>query len=187
LWYGLLHAPPCAVEGTARTLLTREQAAHPLFAELVDLSRWAESMVAMDERRLRELWAAKQKAWATSENERQEPTGAEAGSALTFERGRGQNKKMLNIDVGSRKVIENTRHYDILSCDSTDILGNSARVLTENAHLGATKNAFSMRFNRQCTVLAMPRCERQNLTDARRRDNLAFVGGQYVALQPGDC
>ena len=48
-----------------------------MFAELVDLSRWAESMVAMDERRLRELVAAKQKAWAASENEPQEPTGAE--------------------------------------------------------------------------------------------------------------
>ena len=34
-------------------------------------------MVAMDERRLRELVAAKQKAWAASENEPQEPTEAE--------------------------------------------------------------------------------------------------------------
>ena len=193
LWYGLLHAPPCAVERTARALLTREQAAHPVFAELVDLSRWAESMVAMDERRLRELVAAKQKAWAASENEPQEPAGAEEGgekflmeqkhltaraakaakaqrkqSTFTFERGRGQNKKMLKIDVGSRKVIENTRNDDILSCDLSDILGNSAPVLTENAHLGATKITFSMRFNRQCTALAMPRCEPQNLPDARR-------------------
>ena len=38
LWYGLLHAPPCAVGRTARALLSREQAAHPVFAELVDLS-----------------------------------------------------------------------------------------------------------------------------------------------------
>jgi hypothetical protein len=83
----------------------------------------------------------------------------------TFERGRGQNKKMLEIDVGSRKVIENTRNKDVLSGDSADILGNSAPVLTENAHLGATKITFSMRFNRQCTALAMPRCESQNLTD----------------------
>jgi len=126
LWCGLLDATPCAVEPTARTLLSREQAAHPVFAELVELSRWAESMVVMDERRHRELMAAKQKAWAASENEPQE-------------RGRGQNKKMLNIDVGSRKVIENTRNDDILSCDSADILGNSAPVLTENAHSGATK------------------------------------------------
>ena len=209
LWDGLLHAPPCAVEPTAHTLLTREQAAHPVFAELVDLSSWAESMVAMDERWLRESVAAKQKAWATSENEPQALTGTEearekfieqpkhltqrhkgaktqrkhsslswrtfapsrlcersfvfhtleAGSAL--ERGSGQNKKMLEIDVGSRNVIENTRNSDILSCYLSDILGNTAPVLTENAHLGATKITFSMRFSRQCTALAMPRFESQ--------------------------
>jgi len=192
LWLGLLHAPPCAVERTASALLTREQAAHPVFAELVGLSLWAESMTAMDERRLRELVAAKQTAWTASENEAQEPAGAEeAGreflkeqkhltprrqgakaqrkqSTFTFERGRGQNKKMLKIDVGSGNVIENTRNYDILSRDLTDILGNSAPVLTENAHLGATRITFSMRFNRQCTALAMPRCEPQDLPDARQ-------------------
>ena len=139
LWVGLLDAPACAVEQTARALLTREQAAHPVFAELVALSRWAESMVAMDERRLHEFVAAKQEAWAAGENEPQEPTEVQAASALTIEPGRGQNKKMLEIDVGSRKVIENTRNDDILSCDSADILGNSAPVLTENAHLGAIK------------------------------------------------
>jgi len=217
LWYALLHAPPCAVERTAHALLTRERAAHPVFAELVDLFRWAESMVAMDERRLRELVAAKQKAWATSENERQEPTEAEAGSALTFgcctnvnvappfraaraglkpgatpqirtaptlERGRGQNKKMLKIDVGSRKVIENTGNGHILSCDLSDILGNSAPVLTEYAHLGATKVTFAMRFNRQCAALAMPRCEPQNLTDVRQTNyrRLALDVGFYDGL-----
>jgi hypothetical protein len=205
LWLGLLDAPPCAVEPTARALLTREQAAHPVFAELVGLSGWAESMVAMDERWDRELWAAKQKAWATSENEPQEPAwayesgekflmeqkhlirqptdkGAEAQrkqSTFTFERGRGQNKKMLNIDVGSRKVIENKRNDDIVSCDSADILGNSVPVLPENAHLGWTRITFSMRFGRQCTALAMPRCESQNLPDARgknyRRHALSVV------------
>jgi hypothetical protein len=100
----------------------------------------------------------------------------------TFERGRGQNKKMLEIDVGSRKIIENTRNYDILSCDVSDILGNSTPVLTENSHLGATKSTLPMRFNRQCAALAMPRCESQNLTNARRRENLAFLDGQYVVL-----
>ena len=195
LWWGLLHAPPCAVEPTARALLTREQAAHPLFAELVDLSRWAESMVAMDERWLRESVAAKQKAWATSKNEPQKPARADEGgekflmeqkhlirqpvggrvwrptdkgamaqrkqSSFTFVRGSGQNKKMLEIDVGSRNVIENTRNGDILSCHSSDILGNSTPVLTRNARLGAIKITFSMRFNRQCTALAMPRFEPQ--------------------------
>ena len=48
LWRGLLDAPPCAVGRTARALLSPEQAAHPVFAELVDLSCWAESMVAED-------------------------------------------------------------------------------------------------------------------------------------------
>ena len=208
LWHGLLDAPPCAVEPTADALLTREQAAHPVFAELVGLSRWAESMTAMDERRLREFVAAKQTAWVAGENEPHEPAGAEeAGkefleeqkhltprrkggkaqrkqSTFTFERGRGQNKKMLEIDVGSGNVIENTRNYDILSRDLTDILGNSAPVLTENAHLGVTKITFSMRFNRQCTALAMPRCEPQNLTDARRTTypRLALDVGRHVRL-----
>ncbi len=93
LWEGLLDAPPCAVERTAGALLTREQAAHPVFAGLVNLSRWAESMVARDERRLRELWAAKQKAWAIRESKPPEPAGAEAGSALTLERGEGTRKR----------------------------------------------------------------------------------------------
>jgi hypothetical protein len=77
LWWGLLHAPPCAVEQTAGALLTREQAAHPVFAELVDLSRWAESMTAMDNRQLREFVSARQKAWAAGENEPQKPARAE--------------------------------------------------------------------------------------------------------------
>ena len=77
LWWGLLHAPPCAVEQTARTLLNRPQAAHPVFAELVDLSRWAESMTAMDNRQLREFMAARQTEWAGGENEPQKPARAE--------------------------------------------------------------------------------------------------------------
>jgi len=221
LWHGLLGAPPCAVERTASTLLNSEQAAHPLFAELVDLSRWAEGMVAADERRLREFVAAKQEVWAASENEPQELAGVEkageeflkepkhlirqptdkgakaqrkpsslswrtsaplrlcerlfvfntfeAGSV--FERGKEQNKKMLENDVGSRNVIENKRNDDILSCYLSDILGNSAPVLTKNAHFSATKITFSMRFNRQCTALAMPRLEAQNLPDARRTND----------------
>ena len=192
LWLGLLDAPPGAVAATAGELLTREQAAHPVFAELVDLSRWAESMTAMDERRLRELVAAKQTESGASKDEPHEPAGAEEDgkeflreqkhltprrqgavaqrkqSTFTFKRGRGQNKKMLEIDVGSRNVIENKRNDDILSISLTDILGNLAPVLTENAHLGAIKITFSMRFNHQCTVLATPRCEPQKLPDARR-------------------
>ena len=91
---------------------------------------------------------------------------------------------MLKIDVGSRKVIENTGNGHILSCDLSDILGNSAPVLTEYAHLGATKVTFSMRFNRQCTALAMPRCEPQNLTDARRTNyrRLALDVDLYARL-----
>jgi len=172
LWLGLLDAPPCAVLRTAHALLTPEQAAHPVFAELVDLSRWAEGMAAMDERWFRELEAANQKAWASSEKERQEPSGAETGSAFTFMRLGGNDKKrMLEIDVGSRNVIENTRNTDILSRYPADILGSSKAVLTENAHLGATRVTFSMRFGHQCTALAMPRCEPQDLPDGWRRNH----------------
>ena len=173
LWWGLLHAPPCAIERTACALLTREQAAHPVFAELVDLSLWAESMTAMDNRQFREFVAAKQTEWAATENEPQRPAWADEGgekflmeqehltprpkdaiaqrkqSILAFERGRGQNKRMLKIDVGSRNVIENKRNDDIMSCYLSDILGNSEPILTENAHFGATKSTFSTRSNRQ--------------------------------------
>jgi hypothetical protein len=246
LWLGLIDAPPCAVERTAGALLTREQAAHPVFAELVGLSRWAENMVAQDERRLREYVAARQKEWAASENAPQAPVGTEeagdkflkgekhlvrqpvggrvwrptdkgakaqrkqsslswrtlepwrlrfpesdglieVGSPIGprekssvfhtlevrsgFGRGRTQNKKMLKNDVGSRKVIENKRNKDILSSDLSDILGNSERFLTEIAHLGVKKVTFAMRFGPQCTVLATPRCEPENLPDARRRND----------------
>ena len=202
LWWGLLLAPPCAVEQTARTLLNRQQAAHPVFAQLVDLSLWAENMTAMDNRRLREFVDAKQTEWAGGENNPQAPAWAEevgekflteqehptpspmAGpiligspdspfrrrkggvaqrkqSTLATDRWKVQNKRMLKNDVGSRNVIENKGNCDILSCYLSDILGNTAPVLTENAHLGATKITFSMRFSRQCTALAMPRFESQ--------------------------
>jgi hypothetical protein len=36
-----------------------------------------------------------------------------------------RRKKMLDINVGSRNVIENKGNYDILSCSLSDILGNS--------------------------------------------------------------
>ena len=38
----LLNARPCRVEATARALLTPEQAAHPLFRDLVDIACQAE-------------------------------------------------------------------------------------------------------------------------------------------------
>jgi len=93
LWHGLLDAPPCAVEWTARALLNREQAAHPLFADLVDLSRWAEGMVAADERGFSEFVAAKQKAWAASENQPPEPTGTEEAGGKTPEGGKTSHAK----------------------------------------------------------------------------------------------
>ena len=52
LWLAMLEAPPCAVEETARALLTPEQAAHPKFAELVDIFRRAEIEVAAQARGL---------------------------------------------------------------------------------------------------------------------------------------
>ena len=50
-----------------------------------------------------------------------------------------QSKEMLNCNVRSRKVIENTRNNDVMSCQSTDNLGDLTPVLTESAVLGATK------------------------------------------------
>jgi len=172
LWWGLLHAPPCAIGPTASALLTREQGLHPVFAELVGLSLWAEGMVVMANSQYGELVAAKQKKWAARANERPEPTEAKADSPHTWARGGGKtNKKMLKNDIGSGNVIENTRNRDILSCDPTDILGRSDTFLQEITRLGVTKVEFSMRTTRQCTGLAMPRCEPRNLPDARRTNH----------------
>jgi hypothetical protein len=48
----MLEAPPGAIEETARAVLTPEQAAHPKFAELVDIFRQAEFEVAAQARAL---------------------------------------------------------------------------------------------------------------------------------------
>ena len=50
---GLLYAPACAVDRTARALLTPAEASHPLFCEFVDLARQAEIEVVCESR-----WAA---------------------------------------------------------------------------------------------------------------------------------
>jgi hypothetical protein len=49
----LLYAPACAVERTARALLSPAEAAHPLFSEFVDVARQAEIEVVCERR-----WAA---------------------------------------------------------------------------------------------------------------------------------
>jgi len=51
----LFNAPPCAVVRTAQAVLTPEQAAHPLFAELVEMFRQAEIEVVLESRFLRQL------------------------------------------------------------------------------------------------------------------------------------
>lgn len=48
LYNALMDAPPCAVERTARAVLTREEAAHPLLADLIELFREAEMRVVED-------------------------------------------------------------------------------------------------------------------------------------------
>jgi hypothetical protein len=55
LMLSLLNAPPCAVEKTARAAVTPEQAAHPLFTELVEMFRQAEIEVVLENRRLHSL------------------------------------------------------------------------------------------------------------------------------------
>ena len=61
LWRAMLEAPPCAVEETARAVLTPEQAAHPRFAELVDIFRQAEIEVAAQSRQLFGRWKTARK------------------------------------------------------------------------------------------------------------------------------
>ena len=43
----MLWAPPCSVHRMAQTLLTAEQAAHPLFAETVEMFHRAETMTGI--------------------------------------------------------------------------------------------------------------------------------------------
>jgi hypothetical protein len=50
LLISLLNAPPCMVAATAEALLTPEQSAHPLFADLVELAVGSEAMVCADVR-----------------------------------------------------------------------------------------------------------------------------------------
>jgi len=56
LYHGLMltffNAPPCAVDQTARAVMTPELAGHPLFAELVELFRQAETDIVLDMRHL---------------------------------------------------------------------------------------------------------------------------------------
>ncbi len=52
LYLTLLDAPPCSVDRVARALLTPEQAAHPLFAETVDMFRQAEIEVVLGQREI---------------------------------------------------------------------------------------------------------------------------------------
>ena len=148
LWLGLLHARPGAVGRMADALLTRERAAHPLFAEVVHLARWAEDAVATDERFFREFAAPP--VGMAGANAGQEPAEVKAGSTLTLAREIGQSEKMLDNNVRSRKVIESTRNNDIMSRCSTDILSSLTPVLTEKRPLGVTKVTFAMRFGRQC-------------------------------------
>jgi hypothetical protein len=97
---GLLDAPPGAVQATARALLSREQALHPVFDELVGLARWAEGMVVSHERYCRELVAAKQKEWVTRENVTPQPTDSKAESPITRARGGRKDQKK---DVRNRR------------------------------------------------------------------------------------
>jgi len=48
----LMDAPPCAVRRTAQAALTAQQAAHPLFTELVEMFRQAEILVILEQRQL---------------------------------------------------------------------------------------------------------------------------------------
>ena len=57
LWINLLDAPPCSVGKTARAILNPELAAHPLFAEAVDLFRQAEIDIAYEHKLMR-AWLA---------------------------------------------------------------------------------------------------------------------------------
>jgi hypothetical protein len=52
LYLTLLDAPACAVDRVARTILTPEQAMHPLFADALDLFRETEIAVVLGQREL---------------------------------------------------------------------------------------------------------------------------------------
>ena len=51
----LLDAPPCCVNATARAVLTPEQAAHPVFAGMVEIARQAEASIITFEHEKEEM------------------------------------------------------------------------------------------------------------------------------------
>jgi hypothetical protein len=55
LLYALLTAPPGRVNATARAVLTPEQAAHPVFAGMVDIARQAEASIITAEHEREEM------------------------------------------------------------------------------------------------------------------------------------
>jgi hypothetical protein len=107
LCYGLLAASPCSVDRTAAALLTPEQAAHPLLAEIVDLAREAEVELVMDTRRHQEFFAGGRKTWTDARESRLAPAKTSAESAPHPEQAAGQRKKDVKVDGRSRKVYEN--------------------------------------------------------------------------------
>ena len=92
LWPAMLEAPPCAVDATARDVLTPEQASDPKFAELVGIFRQAEIQVAAKARQSYGRWITGTKNFSLPERS-QEPI---------------ENKASLkNHPPSSRQPIEN--------------------------------------------------------------------------------
>jgi hypothetical protein len=94
-----------------------------MFREVVELFRWAEAMVILDNRWFNEIFEASQKAW-TAHRQRAsatKQTGSRKSPPLRV--AKRAAKKDINIDVRSRNVIENKGDNDILSCPSAHLFG----------------------------------------------------------------
>ena len=59
LLLALLDAPPYFIDKVAQAILTREQAVHPMFSQIVDLFRQAEIEVVLGQRRILDRWDAR--------------------------------------------------------------------------------------------------------------------------------
>jgi hypothetical protein len=108
LYVTLLDAPACAVDRVARTIITPEQAMHPLFADALDLFRETEIAVVLGQRRLlAEVEASKS---MESRGSGRQPTGAECPTTPSecSLAPREREKSSSQNNERSLNVIENT-------------------------------------------------------------------------------
>jgi hypothetical protein len=111
LWYALLEAPPGAtVDEIARDILTPEQAAHPRFAELLEIFRQAEIEVAANARQFYGRWDTGTRKASATPSKAENLMKTKAGRK--FQRPKAGNSLKTNtVSQFSPNIIENKGGY----------------------------------------------------------------------------